>query len=1158
MPGVAVQQPAGFGASHSSKWMSPLPPTLHPKSSTIPAAQNGSNRFRDDMSVADIKAKAKEAVNREARGVSVIALIKSARTQILSAKEHEARGDLRSAFGSYIRAATLAKMAMDSPEYEQESRGKGGVIRKEMNDFLAGDGRDITSRTSAVEDKLKAIERTQAVESTETRDIPTGKSIKDRMKALQDNGLSLGQPKSPALPTPPMSPRNFNSTPHFNPLPTPPSVAPSISASVSNHVFVSPSTLGPPSPTSSPSSSPPNTALSASDLNGFNQAFPSIDELDNTPAFSLPSVPTGVSSTSSSSHNKDLRNAEPPLSPLVSFRNFVPIERPSSTPITPTNINFGSRPPSPKPIKPSGLSNGVIAPSTSKIPLPVKNTAFPKDLQAYIRDYNVLLIDMRHRADFDREHIKANAVVCIEPYVLLREGVTAEALENAMVVGPRQEASIFGNRDKFDLVAVYDDSSKTFGAENTPLSILVRVIFEQAFKKMLKRTPMMLVGGIEAWKKDLGEADLVRGSSYMEIRRPIPTKDIQSPLLASSSSKSNNPFTNGLAHTNSTGNAHDIWTPPQRSAQYVNGTIPEHRPTMSLDQSGHSRSPADATYSGSHSGTADKSLTRRPAILRPSSSSISFSRSIGDTMPSPVIGTQSMVNGGPPSSTPITYPQFPRRISPHASGSGSGALPAQVPFSAPPTQYDIASPPQASINPSQLSRRRSDFVDQSQEALSGFNASRSPPGVDYPEITSPTIVRPPPVAASSLERQDKRVTQPFSPPPSAALVSAGPKPPRIQSDYPTNYWADIQIGISGLKNLGNTCYMNAPIQCLSATVPFARFFTEGRWKSAVNYTNPLGSKGKLTGAFATLLHQMWGGDLPYLTPIDFRRSICSLKSQYNGSDQHDSQEFLSFLMDGIHEDLNRILSKPNYMPTPEEEAELERLPPQIASDREWRNWRARNDSLVVDYFQGQFRNRLECLTCHKTSTTYNVFSILQLPIPHARSSKIAIERCLDEFFKEEILEKDDAWDCPQCKTKRRATKRFSLARLPPVLMIHFKRFEANGRFSDKIDTFVDFPMKNLDLTNYMPPPLPPGADKSQLNGGLPMSPDDPRTQLPPYRYDLYGVTNHYGNLSSGHYTAFVASRGGWMYCDDSSVKSVDSKQVVNQKAYVLFYKRVRP
>ena len=73
---------------------------------------------------------------KEARGVSAITLIKTARTQILAAKEHEARGDLRTAFGSYIKAATLAKMTMDSPEYLMEAKGKGGVVRRELNDFL--------------------------------------------------------------------------------------------------------------------------------------------------------------------------------------------------------------------------------------------------------------------------------------------------------------------------------------------------------------------------------------------------------------------------------------------------------------------------------------------------------------------------------------------------------------------------------------------------------------------------------------------------------------------------------------------------------------------------------------------------------------------------------------------------------------------------------------------------------------------------------------------------------------------------------------------------------------------------------------------------------------------------------------------------------------
>jgi ubiquitin carboxyl-terminal hydrolase 8 len=134
------------------------------------------------------------------------------------------------------------------------------------------------------------------------------------------------------------------------------------------------------------------------------------------------------------------------------------------------------------------------------------------------------------------------------------------------------------------------------------------------------------------------------------------------------------------------------------------------------------------------------------------------------------------------------------------------------------------SPPQASINPSQLSRRRSDFVDQSQEALSGYIA-RGP--IDYPELASQTIIRPPPVAASIMERLDNRprVQQEIAP----SFSPTGPKPPRIPSDYPVTYWFDLQIGTSGLKNLGNTCYMNAPIQCLSATVPFARFFT-GKFK----------------------------------------------------------------------------------------------------------------------------------------------------------------------------------------------------------------------------------------------------------------------------------------------------------------------------------------
>jgi len=175
---------------------------------------------------------------------------------------------------------------------------------------------------------------------------------------------------------------------------------------------------------------------------------------------------------------------------------------------------------------------------------------------------------------------------------------------------------------------------------------------------------------------------------------------------------------------------------------------------------------------------------------------------------------------------------------------------------------------------------------------------------------------------------------------------------------------------------------------------------------------------------------------------------------------------------------------------------------------------------------------------------------LTLPIMGGRNtSKVTLTHCLDAFVRAEVMEKSDAWNCPHCKTLRKATKQLILSRLPPILLIHLKRFSIKGPFTDKVETLVDFPVKALDLTNYMPTPLPPGS------GHLYHNRPSPDAQIPPYRYDLFGVTNHYGTLSSGHYTAFVASSGGWRYCDDSRVTAADKSEVVTKAAYILFYKR---
>lgn len=113
---------------------------------------------------------------------------------------------------------------------------------------------------------------------------------------------------------------------------------------------------------------------------------------------------------------------------------------------------------------------------------------------------------------------------------------------------------------------------------------------------------------------------------------------------------------------------------------------------------------------------------------------------------------------------------------------------------------------------------------------------------------------------------------------------------------------------------------------------------------------------------------------------------------------------------------------------------------------------------------------------------------------------ISLEDCLDEFGKAEILSENDAWYCPRCKEHRRASKTFELWKAPDVLVIHLKRFSAQGRnLRDKLDVLVEFPVEGLDLSSRV---------AMQEDGKSPL-------------YDLFAVDNHYGGLGGGHYTAFA-------------------------------------
>ncbi|KAH7335450.1 hypothetical protein B0J17DRAFT_670242 [Rhizoctonia solani] len=754
----------------------------------------------------------------------------------------------------------------------------------------------------------------------------------------------------------------------------------------------------------------------------FEAAFPSIDDIEATyPSLDALESETemkllklGVPGTAPGAPGNGIG---PPPSLGFDFGQQSPVPRPFPNAIpdlegaprpasTPAN---GARPVSSSPVTPTTEPEPPKSDKLPKPDLPITNTITAKTLKGYLATaLQILVLDVRSRDEFGSRRLPVENVVCIEPIVLGRKGMSAKELQEALVLSSRTERTLFERRNTFDLVVLADSSSTEFKDPSTPLNLLFRIIYETEFLKPLRRPPVFLHGGIKAWADEVGE---FKGE--------------------------------------------DVVVAPN----------------------------ADAGK-----------------------------RLVGLT-------------GSSFSHTPITYPE--RAVSPPTS-SGTPA------HSQRPLEDMMSPPPPASAG----------YFEHPHHAYSGSVSlsTNRPASIDYPNL-----IRPPPAAATpAMERVDSR-----------PRIPQAPKPPHFKPDYSVLYWRDEQLGMSGLRNMGNTCYMNSVLQCLSGTVPFTRFFTDRRWHHEVNMMNPLGTRGELANAFYTLLRDMWQGDLPYLTPAPFRKSICAHARQFFGSDQHDAQEFLIFLLDGLHEDLNRIIVKPQFEElTSEREAELERMPKQLAGAYEWARYKRRNDSIVVDYFQGQFCNQMQCLTCGQTSTTYNAFLNLSVPIPVTKgATKIPLEECIKALVGREFMDNADAWHCPRCKTARRAAKQLTFSRMPPVLIIHLKRFSFKGPFTDKLETLVEFPVKELDLTNYMPPPLTPDMDKDGLER---FSSQDPRAQIPPYKYELYGVANHFGSLSSGHYTAFVKSRGKWMYCDDSRITPAESKEVVGKPAYILFYKRVPP
>jgi len=336
------------------------------------------------------------------------------------------------------------------------------------------------------------------------------------------------------------------------------------------------------------------------------------------------------------------------------------------------------------------------------------------------------------------------------------------------------------------------------------------------------------------------------------------------------------------------------------------------------------------------------------------------------------------------------------------------------------------------------------------------------------------------------------------------------------------------VGTSGLENTSNSCFINAALQCIANAAPLTDYFLSGVYLEEINARNVLGTRGELAEAYAELLEVMWFNAHECILPRRLLDLIDIHANQFADGHQHDAHEFLACFLDKLHEDLNRSPRKIVSALVQSKEEKEERK-----AARAWQQYLTKNSSVIVDLFQGQLKSTVTCMVCRYVSTTFDTFMYLSVPLPKT-DRPVTLVDCLIEFTKNEILP-DNTWVCPMCKKEVRAVKKIDIWKVPPILLIHLKRFYYEKSSYGKLINRVDYPVTGLDITQYVSGP-----------------------QKEPPVYDLFAKIDHAGDMAAGHYVAYAKNARNrlWHYFDDEQVHQVDESEVLSEQAYLLFYCKV--